>query len=127
MYSICKMFSFEAAHHLPSLPPEHKCSRVHGHSYTVTVTVDGSDLRGPGWVTDFADLNPLGDYLARVLDHRDLNEVLDFEPTSERLARYLYDWCTAGIRFPAGVRVESVRVSEKASSTFAEYRPGAAP
>ncbi|MBO0802831.1 MAG: 6-carboxytetrahydropterin synthase [Nocardiopsaceae bacterium] len=126
MYSISKTFSFEAAHHLPSLPPEHKCSRVHGHSYTVTVTVAGSDLHGPGWVMDFAGLNPLGDYLARVVDHRDLNEVLDFEPTSERLARYLHDWCTAGIRLPAGARVESVRVSEKASSTFVEYRPGAA-
>lgn len=127
MYRISKTFTFEAAHHLPSLPPEHKCSRVHGHSYTVMVTVAGSGLTGPGWVTDFAGLQPLGDYLAATLDHRDLNETLGLEPTSENLARHLHDWCAAGIRLPAGARVESVRVSEKASSTFAEYRPGAVP
>lgn len=127
MYSISKTFSFEAAHHLPSLPPDHKCSRVHGHSYTVMVTVAANGLRGPGWVMDFADLNPLGDYLDRVLDHRDLNEVLDFEPTSERLARHLHEWCTGDIRLPTGAWVVSVRVSEKRSSTFAEYRPGTTP
>lgn len=34
-YRIEKRFGFDAAHRLPSLPPGHKCSRGHGHTYTV--------------------------------------------------------------------------------------------
>ena len=26
-------FKFEAAHRLPNVPSDHKCSRLHGHSY----------------------------------------------------------------------------------------------
>ena len=30
---IFKEFTFEAAHRLPYVPDDHKCSRLHGHSY----------------------------------------------------------------------------------------------
>lgn len=126
MYRIGKRFSFEAAHHLPGLPAAHKCSRPHGHSYTVEVTVAAAELSDPGFVADFADLGPLRDYLAARLDHRDLNEVLDVEPTSENLARHLFDWAAASVPLPAAARVEAVRVSETAQ-TWAEYRPGTLP
>ncbi|WP_312879641.1 6-pyruvoyl trahydropterin synthase family protein [Actinomadura luteofluorescens] len=36
-FTIGKRFDFEAGHQLPGLPPEHKCSRQHGHSYEVEV------------------------------------------------------------------------------------------
>lgn len=121
MYRIGKRFAFEAAHHLPGLPDGHKCARLHGHSYTVEVTVatEGA-LSPPGFVVDFADLSPLGEHLKKTVDHRDLNEVLDVPPTSEHLARLLFDWCVATLVLPPGVVVESVRVRETAS-TFAEY------
>lgn len=123
MHRIGKQFGFEAAHSLPDLPQGHKCARPHGHSYTVEVTIvaDG-ELTGPGFVVDFADLAPLGAYLNAELDHRDLNAVLPVAPTSENLAAHLYQWCTANLALPVGVRVEKVRVSETAS-TFAEYAP----
>lgn len=124
MYRIGKRFRFEAAHHLPELPEGHKCARLHGHSYTVEVSVatDG-DLTPPGFVVDFAVLSALGTYLSARFDHRLLNEVLDVAPTSENLARLLYEWCTASLLLPPGVTVAAVRVSETAS-TFAEYAPG---
>lgn len=123
MYRIGKRFGFEAAHHLPGLPDGHKCARPHGHSYTVEVTValDG-DLLPPGFVADFAELAPLGDYLKEAFDHRDLNKVVDEAPTSEHLARALYEWCAANLVLRSGVVVSCVRVSETAS-TFAEYSP----
>ena len=124
MYRIGKAFSFEAAHHLPGLPAEHKCSRPHGHSYTVEVTVTAAELAGPGFVADFTDLAPLREHLARTVDHQDLNRVLDFPPTSENLARHLFGWCQANIPLPPGASIEAVRVSET-TSTWAEYRPGA--
>ena len=126
VYRIGKAFSFEAAHHLPSLPADHKCSRPHGHSYTAEVIVAAEELTGPGFAADFAVLAPLRRYLAGELDHRDLNEVLGIEPTSENLARHLYDWCQRNIPLPGAARVDAVRVSETAA-TWAEYRPGALP
>lgn len=126
VYRIGKTFSFEAGHHLPGLPAGHKCSRPHGHSYTVEVTVTADQLAGPGFVTDFADLAPLREHLAGRLDHQDLNCVLDFPPTSENLARHLYEWCRDHIPLRPAARIEAVRVSETAS-TWAEYLPGAVP
>ena len=123
MYRIGKRFGFEAAHHLPGLPCGHKCARPHGHSYTVQVSLatDG-DLLPPGFVVDFAALTPVGTYLRDTFDHRDLNAVLDVPPTSENLARLLFEWCTSHLSLPAGVSVAAVQVAETAS-TFAEYTP----
>lgn len=124
MYRIGKRFGFEAAHHLSQLPDEHKCARVHGHSYVVEVSVTTeSEMTPPGFVVDFAALAPLGTYLKETFDHRDLNEVVEVAPTSENLARLLYEWCSTNLHLPAGVTVAAVQVSETAS-TFAEYAPG---
>jgi len=84
-------------------------------------------LAEPGFVVDFAGLDPFGRFLAETLDHRDLTEVLPVPPTSERLAQYLYGWCTASLGLPAAVIVEAVRVSETASTWRGrKFRLGAA-
>ena len=123
MYTIGKKFTFEAAHHLEGLPDGHKCGRVHGHSYVVEAVLASSVLTGPGFVVDFGELAPLRDYLRDHLDHQDLNEVLDFAPTSERLAVHIYDWCVQHLDLPESVHVVKVRVSET-DLTFAEYAAG---
>lgn len=124
MYRIGKSFRFEAAHHLPELPEGHKCACLHGHSYTVEISVaTNGDLTPPGFVVDFDELSAVGTYLNEKFDHRVLNEVLDVAPTSENLARLLYEWCAVNLRLPPGVTVAAVRVGETAS-TFAEYAPG---
>ncbi len=51
-----------------------------------------------------------------------LNDVIDAEPTSENLARVLFDWCAASLALPPAAVVAAVRVSETAA-TWAEYRP----
>jgi 6-pyruvoyltetrahydropterin/6-carboxytetrahydropterin synthase len=124
VYRIAKQFTVEAAHRLGGLPEGHKCARRHGHSYRVEVILAATVLRGPGFVVDFADLGPLKRHLEATLDHRDLNEVMAVEPTSENLARGLFEWCAAELGVPAGVSVEAVRVSET-PATWAEYRPHA--
>ena len=50
-----------------------------------------------------------------------LNDVIDAEPTSENLARVLFDWCAANIALPSAA-IAAVRVSET-PATWAEYRP----
>jgi 6-pyruvoyltetrahydropterin/6-carboxytetrahydropterin synthase len=120
-YRIGKFFTFEAAHRLGGLPDHHKCARVHGHSYIVEVTIAARDLSGPGFVVDFAELEPVKEYLAETFDHRLINDVITVEPTSENLARVIFDWCATKLPLPDGVWAEAVKVSETATS-WAEYR-----
>ena len=88
---IFKEFSFEAAHRLPNLPPEHKCSRLHGHSFRVSVHLRGSIDPQLGWVQDFAEITRAFAPLEKVLDHYYLNDIAGLEnPTSEVLARWLW-------------------------------------
>ena len=119
---IGKRFAFEAAHRLGGLPEGHKCGRQHGHSYTVEVIIAATALSGPGFVADFAGLDPLKKYLAEAFDHRVLNDVVGIEPTSENLARVVFDWCAANVPLPACANFEAVWVSET-PATWAEYRP----
>jgi 6-pyruvoyltetrahydropterin/6-carboxytetrahydropterin synthase len=84
-------FTFEAAHRLPNVPPEHKCFRLHGHSFRIEVHVKGSVDAKLGWVTDFADIAAVFEPLRQQLDHHYLNEVKGLEnPTSENLAVWLW-------------------------------------
>lgn len=115
-----RRFSFDAAHHLAGLPGDHKCRRTHGHTYTVEVCLGAPSLSGPGFVTDFADLAPFGDYIKTRLDHRYLNEVLDFEPTSELIAGHLARWFTEHLQPRIPGRLLWLRVSET-PSTWAQY------
>jgi 6-pyruvoyltetrahydropterin/6-carboxytetrahydropterin synthase len=86
-----KDFSFEAAHRLPNVPAGHKCARLHGHSFTVRVSVDGPVGEQTGWVMDFAELKAAFGPLHERLDHHYLNEIPGLEnPTSEILARWIW-------------------------------------
>lgn len=94
MFTISKTFRFEAAHHLPN--HDGKCRRVHGHSWIATVTVSAnsvaSDGAKRGMVLDFGDLKKIVQPVVdQYLDHWDLNETLDIYPTSENIAKWLYN------------------------------------
>ena len=84
-------FTFEAAHRLPNVAPDHKCARLHGHSFRVRVTVTGPVDPTMGWVIDFADVKQAFAPLHAALDHRYLNEIEGLEnPTSEVLAQWIW-------------------------------------
>jgi 6-pyruvoyltetrahydropterin/6-carboxytetrahydropterin synthase len=88
---IFKEFRIEAAHRLPRVPAEHKCARLHGHSFRIGVHVEGPVDPAQGWVLDFADLKRAFAPLHEALDHRYLNEVPGLEnPTSEQLAMWIW-------------------------------------
>jgi 6-pyruvoyltetrahydropterin/6-carboxytetrahydropterin synthase len=89
---IWKEFTFEAAHRLPNVAPDHKCARLHGHSFAVAVHVSGPLDPHLGWVRDFADLSVAWAPLHDQLDHRYLNDVSGLEnPTSEVLAKWIWE------------------------------------
>lgn len=88
---IFKIFTIEAAHRLPQVPAEHKCHRLHGHSFRIEVRVEGSVDPASGWVLDFADIGRAFAPLYEQLDHHYLNDVPGLEnPTSEQLARWIW-------------------------------------
>ncbi len=87
-----KTFQFEAAHLLPKLPPDHKCRRLHGHSFRVEVAVTGECDPELGWVMDYADISAAFKPIHRQLDHYYLNEIPGLEnPTSENLAIWIWE------------------------------------
>ena len=89
---IFKVFQVEAAHHLPNVPEDHKCRRLHGHSFIIEIHVSGPVGQDTGWVMDFSDLKQIFQPLYDQLDHNYLNEIEGLEnPTSENLAIWIWD------------------------------------
>jgi 6-pyruvoyltetrahydropterin/6-carboxytetrahydropterin synthase len=85
-------FTFDSAHKLPKVPKEHKCGRLHGHTFNIQVHVSGPIDPKSGWVVDFGDLKALVNPLVDQLDHNYLNEIKGLEnPTSENIARWLWE------------------------------------
>lgn len=117
MYTIQKEFAFSAAHHLEGLPPEHQCSRPHGHNYVVIVVLEAEALDDTGFVQDYGELSPVKQLIDSALDHQDLNVVLaPMQTSAENIARWLYDHFKP--QFPM---LAAVKVSET-PKTWAEYR-----
>ena len=46
-----------------------RCSRLHGHSWAVTLTFEAKELDDNGFVIDFGDLHFLKDWIDQNLDH----------------------------------------------------------
>ena len=91
MMEIFREFTFEAAHHLPNVPPGHKCARLHGHSFRVAIHVTGPVDELTGWVIDFQQIKDAFAPLNDLLDHHYLNELEGLgNPTSENLAQWIW-------------------------------------
>jgi len=89
---IFKVFTLEAAHRLPNVPPGHKCARLHGHSFRVEIHLQGELGTETGWVMDFSDVKAAFQPLYDQLDHHYLNDIDGLEnPTSERLSIWVWD------------------------------------
>jgi 6-pyruvoyltetrahydropterin/6-carboxytetrahydropterin synthase len=89
---IFKEFTIEAAHQLPGLPPDHKCGRLHGHSFRIEVHVRGPIQQPRGWIVDFADIREAFQPIHEQLDHHFLNEVEGLDnPTSENLSKWIWE------------------------------------
>ena len=122
MWTLTKEFTFEAAHRLPSHAG--KCGRIHGHSWRGLVIVRGDKLQksgsSAGMLVDFSDLkSPVAVLLNDYLDHYHLNETTGLEnPTSEELARWIYNKLR-----PAIPLLVAVKIHETCTSAC-HYEPG---
>jgi 6-pyruvoyltetrahydropterin/6-carboxytetrahydropterin synthase len=124
MYTISKEFKFAASHSLENLPENHPCSRVHGHNYTVMVELRSNALNEAGFVLDYRALEPIKKWIDEVLDHRHLNDIVEFNPSAENLANYLHHNCQKLLPdlYKKGIWISAITVSET-DKTWARYEP----
>jgi 6-pyruvoyltetrahydropterin/6-carboxytetrahydropterin synthase len=97
MYELGITTHFSAAHHLVAYPGA--CADLHGHNWQVDVFVSGTELDKLGMLADFGELKAAVGAIMSELDHSDLNNHSEFvnqNPTSERIARYIYRCLAAG-------------------------------
>lgn len=90
-HRITKTFTFDSAHWLPHVPDTHKCRRLHGHTYTVILGLEGALDEKLGWVQDYGEIGWAFTPMLEALDHRCLNEIEGLEnPTAEILAAWIF-------------------------------------
>ena len=117
MYKLKTKASFDSAHFLKDY--EGKCSNIHGHRWTVEIEVGAetleSDTQNRGMVIDFSnlkkDLKEIADYFdhSLIMETGSLRQAtedaliaenlrivkVDFRPTAENFAKYIYDEMTS--------------------------------
>lgn len=87
MYYVSKRMEIAGSHRL-ELPYESKCTQLHGHNWVITVFCRAKELNAQGMVCDFKQIK---DLIHGQLDHKNLNEVFDFNPTAENIARWVVE------------------------------------
>ena len=103
---LSKSFHFEAAHELPTFPDGHKCRRLHGHSFKFDVVVEGEVDPAKGYLIDYGDIKKVAEPLVKRLDHYYLNEIEGLSnPTSEVIAKWIYDRLKPSLPLLAGIIV----------------------
>ena len=132
MFRVTKEIPFCFGHRLMNY--DGKCRNLHGHNGRAVVTVAGRELDALGMVTDFATMRKhIGDWIDRTLDHKMLLfrddplvpllrgagepvVAMDEHPTTENIAKFIYDWVEA-----EGYSVVEVTMWETPSS-YATYQ-----
>jgi 6-pyruvoyltetrahydropterin/6-carboxytetrahydropterin synthase len=116
MYSLKVEGTFSSAHNLRGY--RGKCEDLHGHNWRVEITVKSKDLDNIGMVLDFKNLKNKLNAVLEKLDHKYLNEIPYFSaaggpasggkkvnPTSENIAKYIYNELKNGIPLLKNVTV----------------------
>lgn len=90
MYYVTKRLEISGAHNL-KLPYESKCENLHGHNWIITISCKANRLTDYGMIVDFKKIKEV---ISDKLDHKYINEVVDFNPTAENLAKWICDEVT---------------------------------
>ncbi|HPJ11924.1 MAG TPA: 6-carboxytetrahydropterin synthase QueD [Caldisericia bacterium] len=84
-----KDFRFDAAHFLTHY--NGKCESLHGHTYYLSVCIEGEIDENTGMVIDFLDISSIvQQVILSKLDHSSLNDFFE-NPSTEYIAKWIYD------------------------------------
>jgi 6-pyruvoyltetrahydropterin/6-carboxytetrahydropterin synthase len=86
MYKLKLKHHFDAAHQL-ILDYKSPCVKLHGHRWEVEVTIKTNYLDKNGMIVDFKLLKEIINHL----DHCIINDKVEFNPTAENIAKYIYE------------------------------------
>lgn len=89
-FELNKDMNFSAAHYIPD-ERAGVCSRTHGHTYFVNVTIAGNHLDEMGFLVNFRDIKST---INDTFDHtliNDLPELKDKMPSTELVAKTIFD------------------------------------
>lgn len=87
MYRVKRRIEVSGAHRL-NLDYESKCSNLHGHNWIIEICLQSETLDSNGMVMDFTHIKR---QISDKLDHKNLNEVFNFNPTAENIAKWICD------------------------------------
>lgn len=87
MYRVKRRIEVSGAHRL-NLDYESKCSNLHGHNWIIGICLQSETLDSNGMVMDFTHIKR---QISDKLDHKNLNEVFNFNPTAENIAKWICD------------------------------------
>ncbi len=82
---------FSSAHHL--LNYKGNCENQHGHNWKVEVYIQGTELDKSNILMDFKILKRKVNEIVDYLDHKDINELPEFQgvsPSSEIISKFIY-------------------------------------
>jgi len=118
MYNLKVEKGFSSAHNLRGY--KGKCEALHGHNWKVEVEIAGDQLGKTGMLMDFKLVKSKLSKILEKLDHKYLNDIAYFKktnPTSENIAKYLYDCLKKKIPALYAVKVWE---SDNCSATYHE-------
>lgn len=123
MYDLMIETSFASAHQLRGY--KGKCELLHGHNWKVQVKVTADRLNNIDIAIDFHDLKKITNETVSQLDHKFLNDIPPFtekNPSSENIAKWIFDSIKERLNDYPGIVVSSVTVweSDTASATYYE-------
>lgn len=139
---------FQSAHRLNTPDAPAKCKSIHGHSWWVTVTIEGERLDENGMLVEFGAFktalrtwidkevchrlilkydDPIIDALRAVDPHVRFVE-LDYPPTTEVIAKWIFERCEQLLHedldvAPSHARIQRVHIKETCLNAASYSRP----
>lgn len=114
---IGKHFVFDSSHQLPDEECYGKCRNLHGHTYHLTVKIEG-EVNEKGWICNFKDIKEIVNReVIDILDHSHLNDHIKL-PTAEMILIWIREHIETKLRY-GNIKLHSLILYETPTS-FAE-------
>ena len=90
---IHRTYRAHCARYIPNLDDSHICKQMHGHTFNITIFLDGPINDKSGFVMDFYELDKIiNKEIISLIDHKVLNDIDGLQnPSSELLSIFIWN------------------------------------